>query len=258
MPEQDYQSLEARWHDLFWSLEGEAAELPLLSRFLATAPAPALYLGSGSGRLLAPLLTENFDITGLEPSAEMRSLCERTCPEARVMAVSWEEAELSQSFGSVLVPAFTFQLFAKPLQALRKMASALQPDGRIYLSLFFPWAELLGDLPAGKWYRDAEASLPDGTLARLDTRFQLDEKRGLLRRRHLYRHLDAEGGELARYETRQRIHWFTDLALQRLLDQAGLVICQEILDFDPELDPEAAEEPASVITLILKCDTTGN
>lgn len=247
MTEQVYQNLEAEWHDEFWALEGPSAELPLLRNFLSKQAGESLYIGSGSGRLLLPLLKDGHRITALEPSAEMRARCPVEYG-LEVIPESWEKADLEKKFASILVPSFTLQLMERPGAALKKMANHLLPDAKIYLSLFFPWAELMGHFPQKKWYLDVEKILPDGSVARLETKHRLDENRCLLRRDHRYSHLDSLGKTLRTFETRQRIQWFTDVALQRLLKSAELKIEREINNFGAEMEED---EAVSVVTLIL-------
>ena len=53
---QPYLSLEAELHDAFWDAEDDGSEVRLMAEFLKKHPGPALEVGSGSGRLMFPLL----------------------------------------------------------------------------------------------------------------------------------------------------------------------------------------------------------
>ena len=70
-----YDQLEAKLHDLFWAAEGQSEELALIEDFLQQYPGTALELGSGSGRLLTPLLEKGYLIEGLDNSHDMLQLC---------------------------------------------------------------------------------------------------------------------------------------------------------------------------------------
>src|SRR5512137_3076904 len=71
---QPYLSLEAELHDAFWEAEDDGSEVRLMAEFLKKHPGPALEVGSGSGRLMFPLLRQGFGVEGLELSPDMRAL----------------------------------------------------------------------------------------------------------------------------------------------------------------------------------------
>ncbi len=231
----EYRGLEGEWHDLFWE-EEELSELPLLRRFLKETPhGQVLYIGSGSGRLLGPLSQEGFSLLGIEASEEMVMRSQKQWPQAEVKVVRWENFEIDERYAAIVVPAFTLQLLEHPVTALKKMRKAVSEDGRLYLSLFFPWIELSGELPSGKkWYEDRELELPDGRRAQIWTRHQIDENKATLRREHRYRLLDARGEVLQEQITKQSLRWFADGTLERMLAKSGWKISKEIPNFEEE------------------------
>ena len=226
---QSYQGLEAEWHDLFWEAEEAANELPLIEEFLESIEGSSLYVGSGSGRLLGPLVLEGLEVSGLESSAEMVALSRKRWPEAKVVEGAWKDEE--GEWSAILVPGFTFQLFENPRLELLRMASRVGKGGRAYLSLFFPWAELTGELPPVKWYSDREIELPDGQRGELWTKHVVIERKSLLKREHSYR-LKGEDGKVIREEkTKQTIRFFVDAELERLFKKTGWKVSKEIFDF---------------------------
>lgn len=220
-----YTGFEARWHDLFWEAEEAADEGRLLGDFLETVEGEALYLGSGSGRLLGPLVESGHRLRGLEISAEMAALSRERYPRAEVVQGDWEDHEEAGRYEAMVIPAFTFQLWANPEKQLHRMRSQ---TNRLYLTLFFPWAELSGDLPARRWYFDREISLPGGGTGLLETRHRLREESGRLVRQHRYTLKDAAGKVLRREETEQRLRFFTDGGLRKIFARTGWVIEREI------------------------------
>jgi len=240
-----YQGLEAEWHDLFWAAEDAPTELPLLEKFLQQVEGPSLYLGSGSGRLLGPLVENGHPVTGLESSPEMIALSRARWPEAPVKEGRWEDEKSKPA--AVLIPGFTFQLFENPRRELRHIAEAVGQGGQAYLSLFFPWAELSGDLPAAKWYPDRELDLPGGNKAEMRTKHVILEKKSLLKREHEYT-LRSANGDIIRQETsKQSVRFFVDAELGRLLKQTGWKVTNEIYDFG-----EHDGETVYVTTLYLR------
>lgn len=220
-----YTGFEARWHDHFWDAEDAPDEGVLVKEFLQSMDGRALYVGSGSGRLLGPLVEAGHDVVGLEISEEMAELSRDKYPEAEVLVGAWQEHE--ESYAAIVIPAFTFQLFPDPEEQLKRVRKRGE---RLYLTLFFPWAELSGDLPQNRWYFDREISLPDGGTGVLETRHRIREGSGSLVRKHRYSLKDSAGKVLSREETQQNLRFFTDVALKKLFTKTGWEIEKEIVN----------------------------
>ncbi len=218
-----YEGLEARWHDLFWEAEEAASELPLLEDFLGETQGRALYLGSGSGRLLGPLVEGGHELVGLEISDEMRELSQERFPKAEVIAGSWQEH--AGRYEAIVIPAFTFQLFGDPQRQLQRLR---EQTSRLYLTLFFPWAELSGDLPSRKWYFDRSIILPTGETGELQSQHKINERSGSLVRKHRYVMKGKDGEVLKTQETVQKMRFFSDRALKKLFQSGGWSIDKEI------------------------------
>ena len=220
-----YTGFEASWHDLFWEAEEAPDEGVLVAEFLATVEGRSLYVGSGSGRLLGPLVEAGHEITGLEASAEMARLSRERFPDAGVVEGAWQDHE--GRYAAVVIPAFTFQLFSDPAKQLERLR---EQGERLYLTLFFPWAELSGDLPANRWYFDREISLPEGGTGLLETRHRIREESGSLVRKHRYSLKDKAGEVVAREESGQSLRFFTDVALKKLFAKTGWEVEREIVN----------------------------
>jgi len=218
-----YEGFEASWHDLFWEAEEAPSELPLIKKFLEARKGKCLYIGSGSGRLLGPLVAAGKDVLGLECSSEMAKLSRENFPDAKVLEEKWQEHE--GEYDAILIPAFTFQLFLDPQKQLTRLSE--QADS-LYLTLFFPWAEISGDLPQNEWYFDRDVVLPIGGTGELETQHKIKEQIGSLVRKHRYTMRDASGNVIRREETVQRLRFFTDAALKNLLKKSGWKIEKEI------------------------------
>ena len=207
-----YEGFEASWHDLFWEAEEAPSELPLIKKFLEARKGRSLYIGSGSGRLLGPLAAAGHDVLGLECSSEMAKLSQENFPDAKVLEEEWQEHE--GEYDAILIPAFTFQLFLDPQKQLTRLS---EQANSLYLTLFFPWAEISGDLPQNEWYFDRDVVLPIGGTGELETQHKIKEQIGSLVRKHRYTMRDASGNVIRREETVQRLRFFTDAALKYLL-----------------------------------------
>jgi len=232
----EYHSLEASLHDLFWDAEGAAAELPLLTDFLRACPGDSLEIGCGSGRLLLPLLAAGYPVEGLELSQDMLELCRLNSSGLGLRPVLHQgdmtTFDPGRRYVSILVPAFTLQLAENPAAALARFAALLEPRGSLYLTTFQPFAEIDGELPQNEWYPDHEATLPDGRYAAVHTFHTLDLPRRILRRRHRYAIISPDGEILETHESDQTLRWFGRNELDELLQTAGFTIRTVIADFD--------------------------
>ncbi len=233
---QPYLSLEAEWHDAFWNAEDGGSELRLMADFLREFPGRALEVGSGSGRLMLPLLQQGFAIEGLELSPDMRAIAAARAAQAGIPSLvhdgdmtTWQPANRYQA---ILAPAFTLQLADDPAATLRHWHRWLEPGGGLYLTTFIPYGELLGEWPEDRWYLDREITLENGRHGVLETRHQLDRERQILHREHRYR---LKGKPAQRHECRQQIRWLDHPQMLDALSKADFEPLRCFLDFDPRM-----------------------
>ncbi len=246
---QPYHSLEAELHDAFWEAEDDGSEVRLMADFLSQRPGLSLEIGSGSGRLIFPLLDMGFEVEGLELSADMIRMGEQRAHEMELAPVvhpgdmaTWSDG---RTFANLLAPAFTLQLAANPAAVLRHWHGLLAGGGGLYLTVFTPYAELLGDLPENTWYKDHRADFPDGSEGILETRHRLDRENQRVLRDHRYSLRGPAGsGPPRSHVSSQIIRWFGHHELVGLLETAGFRVERYFLDFDPENvvdDPDEAD-----------------
>jgi hypothetical protein len=183
-----------------------------------------------------------FEVEGLELSPDMQALGRIRADALGLMPVvhagdmtCWRP---SRSHAALLAPAFTLQLAAEPGAALRLWHGWLENHGGLYLTVFMPYAELLGDLPENEWYPDHQAALADGRLGLLETRHRLDRERRVLHREHRY---SLAGEPPVTHESRQTIRWIEHGEMLRLLEESGFRLDRFFPDFDPGremMDPD--------------------
>ncbi len=112
---------------------------------------PALELGSGTGRLLLPLLQEGFDISGLECSQHMLDQCEAKAKLANLSPVYYhqtmENMSLDRHFQTILIPLCTLMLITeidRVKAVLKAIYNHLFTQGTAYIPLFLPFEDDLG------------------------------------------------------------------------------------------------------------------
>ncbi|HSP03448.1 MAG TPA: class I SAM-dependent methyltransferase [Acidimicrobiales bacterium] len=115
------------------------------ARFLADRTrGPVLELGSGTGRLAAPLRTAGVPVIGLDASVAMLTRSVDRHPHVPVVAADMAELPVRDGgFGAVLVAFNT--LFNLPTLALQRRCltqarRALRPDGIVVVEAFVPGA----------------------------------------------------------------------------------------------------------------------
>lgn len=241
---QPYLSLEAELHDAFWEAEDDASEVRLMADFLTDHPGPALEVGAGSGRLMFPLMAMAHPIEGLELSPDMLSLAEIRAsqagmPQGRIHLGDMSTWDPDRKFHALLAPAFTLQLAPDPLATLRHWHHLLIPGGGLYLTIFIPYAELLGDLPEDTWYHDHSVTLSDGREGLLETRHSLDLPGRRLIRHHQY---TLTGTPPLHHVSTQSLRWFEHQEWIGLLSKAGFHCHHYFLDFDPDHSPDEPDQ----------------
>lgn len=251
-----YESLEAELHDVFWAAEGESVELPLLREFFTRYGGRGLEVGSGSGRLLLPLLEEGLVVDGLEISRDMVRLCEEKARDAGISAVVYEEDAMGfvprENYGAVAIPSFTWQLFERPWEALERFVSWLPEGGGLFVTVFRPEAELEGDMPENEWYVDYEVEQLDGRVALMATKHVLEREERVLRRWHRYAWQSAEGEILEEHESEQTVRWFEEEEIAREFAHLGLEVERAVGDFELPTFFPARNEPPQILTLFAR------
>jgi len=209
-----------------------------MENFLRKYPGTALEIGCGSGRLMCPLLAAGLAVEGLEISPDMIDLGRKRAARHGLEPIvhtgdmtTWNPPRIYQA---LIAPAFTLQLAADPEATLCHWREWLETGGGLYLTVFMPYAELLGDLPENQWYPDHQVKLPDGHEGLLETRHQLDHGNRVIHREHRY---SVTGPTPASHESRQSIRWIQHSEMIRLLENAGFRVDRFFLDFDPARTP---------------------
>lgn len=245
-----YTGLEATYHELFWSQEGEDLELELLQKALKKGD-KHLEVGAGSGRHLIPLAQDGYDIVGIEPSTEMVKMAEEKISslglQTSIQLSDLEQYQAEEKFDAALFTSFTFQLFLETQSTLEKVSELLAPKGKVYFSCFIPWAEIVGELEEDNWYLDAEAKLDGPTKrARCWTKFQIDRLNLKLHRTHRYE-ISEKKKVQDQTKTEHTLRWFTVPEIELFLEKAGYKLLNVFGDFD--YDDEASEN-SQVISIL--------
>jgi SAM-dependent methyltransferase len=182
----DYTGLAAVAWELFSGTD-TGRDYAFLERVLKENPGRTLEVGCGTGRLLLHFLRAGYEVEGVEPSFDMRTILQRNAVglglEPVVYDQSMQELDLPHRYRTILIPCGSFQLVidhGEAFEALRRFHAHLEPGGILVLTLYNMLSILGVTLDgSGEWGLRACQLLPDGTEmqkhARLDSLSKLDQ-----------------------------------------------------------------------------------
>ena len=125
----------------------------------ASADAPILELGSGTGRIAIPLAQGGHRVLGMDLSEEMLTIARAKSiglPNLHWIHADMRTFELDERFRLAIVPAYSFQLLlTKKDQSacLERIARHLIPGARLALHLETHPSDWLASLPSGTFTR---------------------------------------------------------------------------------------------------------
>jgi SAM-dependent methyltransferase len=125
------------WHhglvaDYWARVNRDAPELDLYRRYLSS---PLLDAGCGTGRLLAPLWDQGFEVDGCDASADMIDCCRKRVPDARLWVSKLHELSPPRHYASILCSGVLGlgSTREQDVQALERLHAALLPGGTLVL-----------------------------------------------------------------------------------------------------------------------------
>ncbi|MBN2208142.1 MAG: class I SAM-dependent methyltransferase [Candidatus Coatesbacteria bacterium] len=136
MDHKEYRKLHAEWYELVSVGIDHSAEIDFWARSIEEAGEPALELGSGTGRVLVPLLERGFHIVGIDTSADMTARCLAACEakglKAELHEQSMLEFDLAREFGLIFLDSGGLGLFASDQEikaVFERVMAHLRPGG---------------------------------------------------------------------------------------------------------------------------------
>jgi len=136
MERREYKKLHAEWYELGSAEMDHQKEIEFWVRCIAASGEPILELGSGTGRILIPLLERGFDISGIDNSQEMLDRCRAACaakglkPDLHNQPM--QQFSLPRQFSMVFLSSGGLGLFTsdRDIRAtLERVMAHLEPGG---------------------------------------------------------------------------------------------------------------------------------
>lgn len=217
----------------FYDIEHAAFDddLDMYRNFAEMCTGSLLELACGSGRLLIPLASEGYTITGVDTSEKMLSLAHERLQEAqlssRVTLVQQDMTtlRLSQKFCLAFVALGSFAHLTSrraQQQALAAVRAHLNTGGTFFVDISNTDARYMENLSGqflhqGTWRRD------DGTFLTHTVSPASSQTRHLLELTHFYDQ-HVQGGPIQRTVVTTYLYLFERSEMELLLEQAGFVV----------------------------------
>ena len=117
MEQKEHKKLHAEWYELMSGSKDQSKEIDYWVKCIEQAGEPALELGSGTGRVLIPLLEQGLDVIGIDTSSDMTARCLAACKQKNLKPEihdqSMLEFDLSREFGLIFMASGGLGLFTE-------------------------------------------------------------------------------------------------------------------------------------------------
>lgn len=157
MKTKEYKKLHAEWYELTSAKGDHSKEIDFLARSIEVSSGPILELGSGTGRVLIPLLERGFDISGIDTSKDMMARCRAICKAKGLKVKLYEQSmldfELSRKFGVILLVSGSLGLFVsdQDIHSMFERVMAHIKPGGLFIYEFQPVPGENNNRNDGKW-----------------------------------------------------------------------------------------------------------
>jgi SAM-dependent methyltransferase len=207
-------------------------DLPLVKAYAQRTGGPLLELGCGTGRLLVPLASAGYDVTGVDLSPKMlgiaRAKAEAAGVAGRVTLIQGDfaDAPLPGAYRLSFVMMNTFMHLntqAEQLRALRHWREHLSPAGLLLIDVFNPDVAQLASLDGRvEWDKSWTDELTGTPVMKFLTR-TVDLAEQLIHVNLIYDKITSDGRlERTVVPFDQRYLWRSEAEL--LLDRAGFAL----------------------------------
>lgn len=167
MEHKEYRKLHAEWYELVSAGMGPDQEAVYLAAKIRELGQPALELGSGTGKILIPLLEQGLDVTGIDSSADMTARCLAACAakglKPVIHAQSMVALDLPQRFRVIILDSGGLGLFTEDRDiaaTFQRVMVHLEPGGHfLYDFQLVPAPYADNDRWTGDWI-----CAPDGAV----------------------------------------------------------------------------------------------
>ncbi len=216
-----------------------------------------LELGSGTGRVLIPLLRGGYDVTGIDSSESMLDTCRRNLEQesketkrrATLINADMVDFDMQRKFGLITIPFRAFQhleTLDEQLRCLRNVREHLCEGGIFLLDLFNPSMKFILDETRRSEFGDEPSfTLPDGSaVTRKFRNPAVDLAKQLIDCEIIY-YVTSPDGKTERSVHFFRLRYLFRFEAENLLERSGFKVLEVLGDFDG--NPFGTDWPGELI-----------
>ncbi|WP_147803945.1 class I SAM-dependent methyltransferase [Alkalicoccus halolimnae] len=166
-----YNQLSSEVYDMDKYIGRSFGDVEFYADRLASCDGEVLEPGTGSGRILIPLLEKGRKVSGFDLSGEMLTICRHNCRKRglnpKLFQAKMESFSTPDKYEAIIVPTGTFLLLYKrkeSLQALKNFYQHLSDGGRLILDIFLQTDTAIGKVSTRTW------ETKDGDLITLESK----------------------------------------------------------------------------------------
>ncbi|WP_346890120.1 class I SAM-dependent methyltransferase [Clostridium sp. UBA1056] len=153
-----YSRLSSEVYDMDKPIGHSFGDVEFYMNRLESCRGPILEPGTGTGRILIPLLEKGLNVDGFDSSKDMLNICENNCKK-RVLNPKLFEAKMESfsqdtKYDAIIVPTGTFLLLHKreySIKALQNFYNHLSNGGRLIVDIFLQTDISIGTVTTRTW-----------------------------------------------------------------------------------------------------------
>lgn len=153
-----YNKLSSEVYDLDKYIGHSFGDVEFYSDRLTSCEGNILEPGTGTGRILIPLLEKGLKVDGFDVSEEMLKICRHNCENRRLRPYLFngkmESFSLDRKYEAIIVPTGTFLLLHKredSIDALKNFYHHLSDGGKLIIDIFLQTNLTVGNVSTRTW-----------------------------------------------------------------------------------------------------------
>lgn len=138
-----YSRLSSEVYDMDKPIGHSFGDVEFYMNRLESCRGPILEPGTGTGRILIPLLEKGLNVDGFDSSKDMLNICENNCKKRvlnpKIFEARMESFSQDTKYDAIIVPTGTFLLLHKredSIKALQNFYKHLSNGGRLIVDIF--------------------------------------------------------------------------------------------------------------------------